>query len=90
MKIVINTCYGCFNLKDEVYAECEIDYYGDIFDIRKNPKLIEKVENGEDITNPYSKLEVVEIPDDITDLLIEDNDGFENIIYVKNGRIHFA
>ena len=55
-----------------------------------NPELIARIENGEDIGSIFSKLEVVTIPDDITDVVVEDEDGMENLIYVRNGRIFFA
>lgn len=76
MKVVINTCYGGFNLSDKAMDILRM-YPWDIE--RTDPNLIKVVENlGEEANGPSSRLKVVEIPDDV-DWYIEDYDGVETI-----------
>ena len=76
MKVVINTCYGGFNLSDKAMDILRV-YPWDIE--RTDPNLIKVVENlGEEANGPSSRLKVVEIPDDV-DWYIEDYDGVETI-----------
>ena len=85
MKIVINAKYGGFglsetaiglykarkNITDDEFSFCEID--------RDDPLLVEIVEKlGDDANDKYSKLRVVEIPDDVQ-WQIEEYDGWEHI-----------
>lgn len=85
MKIVINTCYGGFGLSKEakdLYKQLKnvkVDYFhsGDIE--RNDPLLIEIIEKlGEDANGEYSKLKIVEIPDDV-EWQIEEYDGWEHV-----------
>ena len=80
MKIVINKCYGGFGLSQKAIdwfktkgAEDTDSFYED----RSNPLLVECVEVlGPDSHTDYSKLRVVEIPDDV-EWEIKDYDGDE-------------
>ena len=84
MKIVINDCYGGFGLSEEA-EELYIQkknisgpLRGDI--LRNDSVLVEVVETlGDKASGIYSKLKVVEIPDDVTDWRIEEYDGWEHI-----------
>jgi len=93
MKIVINACYGGFGLSDEAYhffAEKLNDEWINEFDLRTNPLFIQKVEeNSYWVSNDYSKLRVVEIPDEATDWAIDEYDGLERVMYVLNGKIKY-
>ena len=93
MKIVINVCYGGFGLSDEAYnffAEKLNDEWTNEFDLRSNPLFIQKVEeNSQWVSDDYSKLRVVEIPDEATDWTIDEYDGLERITYVKDGHIYY-
>lgn len=86
MKIVINAKYGGFGLSETALAlykarkhlaDDEFSY----FDLERNdPVLVEIVEKlGEDADDLYSKLKVVEIPDDIKCWEIVEYDGCEHI-----------
>ena len=90
MKIVINTCYGGFSLSDMAIKALGLEtpfYYSDIS--RTDERLIALVEqNYETVSGFYSHLEVVEIPDEATDWMIDEYDGAEDIIYVVDGKIH--
>lgn len=91
MKIVINVCYGGFSLSDEAsdFFAKKLEWVNE-FDLRTNPLFIQKVEeNSQWVSSDYSKLRVVEIPDEATDWDIDEYDGFERIIYVKDGRIYY-
>lgn len=80
MKVVINRCWGGFDLSDKAVAMfkalggeklhcCE----------RDNPILVKVVETlGEEANTEYSSLKIVEIPDDV-DYYIDDYDGMETI-----------
>lgn len=59
---------------------------------RCNPILIKLVESGhgEEIAASYAKLQVVTIPDNATDYYISEYDGYETLVYVVNGKLHFA
>jgi len=84
MKIVINKCYGGFGLSkeaEELYVQKKNisgPLRGDI--LRNDSVLVEVVETlGDKASGKYSKLKVVEIPDDVTDWRIEEYDGWEHI-----------
>lgn len=89
MKLVINRCYGDFNLSDEALA-----YYNklsnknviedDIYTIKRNdPYLIQVVEYLGERANGYcAKLKVVEIPDDIEYQILY-FDGIETVVDTK-------
>lgn len=102
MKIVINKCYGGFNLPYEVKKLYGIEYADDIK--RTDQRLVKWVE--ENLNNKvwnedeeeyiskcdfdYSSLRVVEIPDEATDFYINEYDGDEEVIYVLDGKIKFT
>lgn len=84
MKIVLNKCYGGFSLSEKAYEflGLEWDKYGfeySDYSKRTDKKLIECVETlKEEANGKYSKLKVVDIPDDI-EWIIEDYDGIETL-----------
>lgn len=86
MKLVINNCFGGFGIANEWRAKnCA---KGCKEDCRECPKLIKAIESREEqVNDDCAKLVIVELPDDTTDWEIEEYDGLENILYVKNGRI---
>lgn len=84
MKLVINGTYGGFGfgVADE-FEELVYKYE----DERTASELIAFVEEHPD---DCGDLEVVEIPDDATDYLINEYDGAETVYYVVDGKIHLA
>lgn len=97
MKIVVNKCYGGFRLSDkaeEMLAEAigvsTDDIWGDNY--REHPALVAIVEELglESYDDDVSELTVVEIPEDATDWELSDYDGYEDIIYVLDGKIYHA
>lgn len=83
MKIVVNKCYGGFDLSREArdmykYRAGVKDFHP--FDLdRTDPILIQVVEElGKDANGRFSDLRIVEIPDDIV-WFIDDHDGRETI-----------
>lgn len=90
MKVVKNVCFGGFGLSDMALArlsnitgktveQCYEDYNWGGDDCRTAPELVQVVEElGDKANGPYSKLEVVEIPDDV-EWYIDDYDGIETI-----------
>ena len=90
-KIAINKCYGNFNLSQTVQRELGISsaYAYSSEKLRTDKKLIEALEKaGEWKGGPYSKIVIVEIPDEITDYKIISYDGMETVLYVIDGKIH--
>ena len=87
MKLVINADFGGFGIKPEIIKKYGLDKCDDV---RISEKLIELIESGVDCNNACSELSVVEIPDESTDYYINDYDGAESVLYVLDGKIHFA
>ena len=89
MKFVINKCFGGYELSQDF-----LDKYGEELSVlkRNNPKLVSAVEEfGEDKASGFcANLRIVEIPDDYTDYYINEYDGAETLIYVKDGKLHWA
>ena len=84
MKIVINRPFGAFRLPDGFCRVHGIEFpYDD--DWRYDQELIDWVETHND-----SKLSVVSIPNEATDHCIEEYDGSEEVIYVLDGKLHWA
>lgn len=79
-KILVNTSFGGFGLKDEYKP-----YVG-----REDEKLIALVEQGVDIGDNYAEIGIAEIPDNATDYYINEYDGKEEVLYVLDGKIRFA
>lgn len=76
MKIVINTCYGGFNLSEKACDELGLENGYDSIK-RNDPKLIKVIEKlGKDANGKFANLKVIEIPDDV-DWVVEEYDGNE-------------
>jgi len=94
MKVVINTCYGGFDIPEELHDHFYDDSGYEIPDAnpRTDKVLIDFIETHGDDDNfyvfGYSSLRVVEIPDNATDWIITDYDGLETIYYVVDGKIY--
>lgn len=96
MKIVVNKCFGGFNLSEEAVdmlvkmrAIWEREDYRDLE--RNDEDLVTVVEVlGSEANGFVSKLQIVEIPDSSTDWELNNYDGFESIIYVVEGKLHHA
>lgn len=85
MKIVINRRWGGFGVSEELVKELGLRDRWSIS--RVDPRLIARIEAGENVNSPSSKLVVVNIPDEATDWEINDYDGMESIIYVVDGKL---
>lgn len=87
MKLVINRCYGGFGISEWGMEKLGIEFSDEIS--RADMRLIELVEKSpEKVSKMYAKLKVIELPDEMTDFEIIEEDGFEEVIYVVNGKIH--
>lgn len=89
MKAVINRCFGGFSLPTEFCEKYGIDKYDDEFyDISRTDERLVSFVESKNFTQPtFSKLSVVEIPDNATDWEISEYDGAEEIICVVDGTI---
>lgn len=92
MKIALNKDYGCFMLNEEQEKNLkplvdddfiyEVDYN---HKLRTNKYLIETLEKI-----PSKSITIIEIPDNATDFIIDDYDGFETVYFVVDGKIKRA
>lgn len=89
MKIIINVCYGGFSVDEDVAEKLGYEDEWDD-DLRTDARLIEMIENGEDCDGFCAKLRVVETPENTTDYMIQEYDGYESLIYVVDGKLHRA
>ncbi len=78
MKIVINNCYGGFRLSDEACKELGIKGLARYGMRRDDPKLVACVEKlGPKASGEASRLEIVEIPDNVDWYISDDETGIE-------------
>lgn len=93
MKIAVNNYYGRWTLPIRMIEELGYDprtenhYILEDHIKRNDPKLV-KLIMGDIIHNEESIYGIVEIPDDATDWEISEYDGWEEVIYVLDGKIH--
>lgn len=85
MKVVINNRYGGFGLSEEAWAKLKSlgiqSHYDNNNDpkFRSSPELLSVVEElGDRVNDKYSKLKIIEIPDDV-EWHIEEYDGWESV-----------
>lgn len=96
MKIVVNKCYGGFHLSEKAENMLAKMTDIDVYDFwakkyRNHPALIAVIEElSKKSYDEVSDLTIVEIPDTTTDWELSEYDGFEEVIYVLNGKIHHA
>ena len=91
MKFIINDCYGGFSLSDFAVDALGLDSpWGQIE--RYNPALIDLFNRygSERISGTCAELYMVEIPDAATDWRVMEYDGSEEVLYVLDGKMHFA
>jgi hypothetical protein len=87
MTLVLNKDYGGFSIpKGFIKTHPEYNSCYDNIE-RSDPDLIAYVRDNE---NDCGDLELVEIPDNNTDYSIDEYDGFESVVYVVNGKLHWA
>ena len=88
MKIIINYDVGGYCVPDEIVELFGLKnpWDGNNHAVRTNPLFIQWVEAHEDETD----LVVVEIPQEVTDYIIQECDGIETVLYVLDGKIYFA
>lgn len=88
-KVVINYCYGGFNLSAQALNALGIDKHHQYSVARDDARLVAMVEaDAKTTAGDYCKLAVVEIPDNTSDWMINEYDGAEEIIFVVEGKLH--
>lgn len=97
MFIVLNKSHGVFNLSEnftDIYPEYKfIPFNHDSFKgIRKDNTFIQRLRDfGIGAANGrYSNLVITSIPNDVTDWRIREDDGYEYVEYVRDGKIYDA
>ena len=91
MKVILNKCYGGFSLSQACADKHSYEIYPWQDDARTDPQLVAEVEHDADWASGESaSLYVVDIPDNTTDWYVDSDDGFESIIYVVDGKLHWA
>ena len=89
MKLVINGCFGGFSLPEgfcEKYGfeSCYVDI------ARDDERLVQWMEEHPEDEGVCTDLQIVEIPDEATDYHIDEYDGFETVVYVVDGKLHWT
>lgn len=97
MKLAMNKCFGGFGLSqfavDKLKERSPTDcFYYENRKHRAEPELIELFETypAEKLNDSYANIKIVELPEETTDYLIKEYDGYEEVIYVVDGKIHTA
>lgn len=93
MEILVNGCFGGYNLSQAVADVLGADLHEVAFDWPRNqPELIAAVRavGLENAGGFFSQLRIAEIPAEATDWDIIDYDGLERVVYVLNGRLEYA
>lgn len=86
MKYVINRCYGGFGISEEGMKKLGLRDRWSVS--RTDERLIKMVEeDSRAVSGRYSKLAVVEIPEEATDWELTEYDGYEEIIAVVDGKL---
>ena len=89
MELVINKCFGGFSLSDMACKALGLSSPYDDID-RDNHELIKVVRKmGAQADGRNAKLSIVEIPFEATDWHIDEYDGFESVVYVVDGKLHW-
>ena len=91
MKVIVNACFGGFSLSDFAVNALDLESAYDSIS-RTDPRLIELFERygSERLSGTCADLAIVVIPDAATDWMITDYDGSEDVIYVLDGKLHYA
>lgn len=92
MVFVLNKCYGGFSLSPFAVERLGVDSeYADLDSLQIDALAALITEYGsEKCSGRSAKLKVIEVPDTITDSIIEEYDGIEVLTYVLDGKIHQA
>ena len=92
MVFVLNKCYGGFSLSPFAMERLGVtDPYTCLTPLQIDALAALITEFGsERCSGSHAKLKVVEVPDTITDWIMEEYDGIEVLIYVLDGKIHRA
>ena len=92
MKIVLNECYGGFSLSDfgakilgTHYPEREM-FFGNGNAMHETLAALVEAFSAQ-LNGDFANLTVYEIPNDVTDWEINEYDGYETLLYVRNGKI---
>lgn len=88
MKVVLNRCYGGFSLSKEFCeAYPQFNCYNDYQDNQELIKCIEEfgINNAQGIN---AEFEIFELPSETTDYYIDEYDGYDQLIYVVDGKLN--
>jgi len=89
MELVINRCFGGFSLSETAYRVLGKNSPYEYID-RDDHDLIKVVrEMGAGSYGRNARLEVVEVPFEATDWQIQEYDGYEYVVYVVDGKLHW-
>lgn len=96
MKVVLNRDWGGFKLPEGFCKKYGYDKWDDIS--REDSRLIQwLLDNADEDELPdddgevsCGELSVIELPDEATDYDFFEYDGAETLIYVIDGKIHYA
>lgn len=88
MKVVLNKCYGGFELSEFAAARLGCDPM-DGKKFRASEALVDLIEvyGSDACSDSCADLRVVEVPDCASDQRVFDYDGIETLIYVVDGKL---
>lgn len=93
MYVILNKCFGGFSLSEKACAQlnCSMyEYSEDLVGLRSDYNLVACVDRlGDEADGPCASLKKVWMPDDATDWDIHEYDGYETLIYVLDGKLHY-
>lgn len=91
MEIVLNRNYSSFSISNFAKEKLGLDTtYPDKEEIRTDETLIDLIKKygSAKISSGFAHLRVYDLPEDMTDYMIQEYDGLETLYYVKDGKIH--
>ncbi len=90
MKVVLNKCFGGFSLSKEF---CDAYPQFKCFcEAQDNQELIKSIEDFgiSKAQGDFAEFIIFELPDETTDYYINRYDGYDQLIYVVNGKLNFT
>ena len=88
MKVVLNRMFGGFSLSHKFCdAYPQFNWYGEDQDNQELIKCIEEfgINNAQGIN---AEFEIFELPNEATDYYIDEYDGYNQLIYVVDGKLN--
>ena len=88
MEIVLNRKFGSFSISDFAKEKLGIDTNRP-YDMRTDERFIDLIKEygSSQVSGRFANLQIFEMPENTTDYIVNEYDGFEILIYVVDGKI---